>query len=121
VGKCDSQAQREAKVASEKKQLEETARITARRADLISLSRKIGESAPPENREIIRFLELLFSENTSQREEMSIRLVESAKLAPELFPEESISLLIALAESNDYAEDILPICGSSAEFVGKRF
>jgi hypothetical protein len=104
------QAQREDQATSEQKQAEETARITALRADLANRSRKIGESAPPETREIIRFLELLFSEDESLREAMSKRLVESANLAPELFPKESISLLIALAASTEHAKMVLPIC-----------
>ncbi|MCS7466403.1 hypothetical protein NZK35_06910 [Stieleria sp. ICT_E10.1] len=103
-------SQRKAVEAREGKEADETARISELRANLADQSTQIGEMASPETRELIQFLEQLFSEDASKRAAASQRLVESASLAPELFPDASVTLLITLASTDDHAELTLPTC-----------
>lgn len=88
----------------------EKKRITDLRGKLIEHSKLLAISVPAETKEIVRFVEHLFSDQVSEREEASLCLIESACLAPDLFPSEAVSLLIELAATEDHAAVTLPIC-----------
>ncbi len=104
------ESQRKQQAIRNKEVEAEKTRIADLRAKLIEHSKMIANSAPAETKEIVRFVERLFSDQVNDRDEASSRLIESARLAPDLFPGEAVSLLIELATTEDHAAVTLPIC-----------
>jgi hypothetical protein len=92
-------------------------RIVELRSHLRAESRTINADVEPESKKLINFLESLFDEDVDNRRLGSERLQHAAELAPELFPEPAIALLLTLALSEDFAELVLPIL---AQLAGRR-
>lgn len=80
------------------------------RNDLRLRTKDISAEADPESCEILKFLESVFSEDETERIEASERLKQSAHLAPELFPDTAIELILALAGNGDFSRFLLPVC-----------
>ena len=89
-------------------------KIDLLRCEMREQAQSIGQQAEPESQKIIQFLESVFSDNESTVKESVTYLEQSARLAPELFPEAAIDLILALAVTDDYATAVLPICSELA-------
>ena len=96
---------------------EEADRISQLRSGLRSKSKDISAEAEPESYRILEFLEAVFSENETERNEASERLKQSARLGPDLFPDAAIDFVLVLAGSDEFSKLILPVC---AELASRR-
>lgn len=96
---------------------EEADRISQLRSDLRSKSRDISTKAEPESHRVLKFLEMVFSEDEAKRNGAVARLKQSACLGPDLFPDAAIDLVLVLAGSDEFCELILPVC---AELASRR-
>lgn len=105
---------REDKRKHEQNAKEEAARISQLLANLRSKSQDISTKTEPESQRIVKFLEVIFSENTDERDEAAEHLKNSARLGADLFSDEAISLLLELAGSNEFSQLILPVCAELA-------
>lgn len=102
--------QRQETQRQEQAALHEANRISELRAELRGKTREISIEAEPEAYRILQFLEELFSEEDSKRNEASQRLKQSASIGPDLFPDEAIDFVLLLACSDEFAKLILPVC-----------
>jgi len=92
-------------------------RISQLRSDLRLKTKKISIEAEPESHRILEFLDAVFSEDESRCHEAITRLKQSVQLAPELFPDAAINLILGLASYDEYSSLILPLC---AELAARR-
>ncbi len=96
---------------------EEADRVFRLRSEMRSASRRVSADAPPESHRILDFLEAIFSEVETEQDAASERLQQAARLAPDLFSDAAIDLLLVLAATDAFAERILPVC---AEIASRR-
>jgi hypothetical protein len=101
----------------EQESKERAERISALRLELRQKSRVIGKDVEQEAKRLAEFLEALFAEEDSKRQEAAGRLQNSARIAADLFPELAIDLLLTLAMSEEFSALVLPIL---AELAGRR-
>ena len=108
---------RENKQKCEQATQEEAARISQLLMNLRSKSQDISTKAEPESQRIVKFLEIVFSESTAERDQAAEQLRNSARLGADLFSDEAIALLLELSNSKEFSQLILPVC---AELASKR-
>lgn len=101
---------REACKKREQEAREHQERINRLRGELREQSHQIGDEAEPESRKIIQFLEYMFSGEAGQLQTSVTYLEQSARLAPDLFPEAAIDLILTLAVTEEFADPILTVC-----------
>ena len=89
---------------------EEADRISNLRSELRSESRDISAETEPESHLILKYLEVVFSEDEAGRNEASERLKQSARVGADLFPDTVINLILELAGSNEFSGLMLPVC-----------
>ena len=103
---------------------EEADRISKLRSDLRTKSKEISAEAEPESYRILKYLEVIFSEDEAECKEASKRLQQSARLGADLFPDAAIDLVLLLAGSEEFSELMLPVCtelASRHSELGSRF
>ena len=84
-----------------------------------SLQKKVhstNEYIEQDSKRIIQFLDHLISEDVTKQEESAEYLKQSACLAPDLFSDAAIELILALAATDEFSEKIFPVCRE----LGKR-
>ena len=99
----------------EQAEKEEADRISKLRSELRSKSRNINTETEPESHRIIEYLEAVFSEDETERNEAPVRLAQSVRVGADLFPEAAINLVLLLAGSNDFSGLMLPVCAELAK------
>ena len=85
-------------------------RIQELRAELRGKSADMAEHESVEARSVLAYLEAVFSESQTEREEASEYIVQVASIGAELFPIEAARLIATLARTPEYSEAMLPVC-----------
>ena len=85
-------------------------RIQELRADLRGKSADMAEHQSVEARSVLAYLEAVFSESESERDEASESIRQAASIGAELFPIEAARLIATLARTPEYSEAMLPVC-----------
>ena len=85
-------------------------RIQEMRAELRAKSAGMAEQESVEARSVLTYLEAVFSESESERDEASESIRQAASIGAELFPIEAARLIATLARTPEYAEAMLPVC-----------
>lgn len=83
--------------------------LTGLLKNLENESKSISTKAAPESKNICNFLEQFFSGSLEKQSEMAERLLQSAKIASELYPPSSIDLIMFLCQSHEFASYFIPI------------
>lgn len=107
----------ENKKKQEQSTKDEADRISLYLNNLRILSQNISAITDPQSQRITKFLEDFFSEDPVKRDEAVEHLTNSARIGADLFSDEVITLLLELAESNEFSQLILPVC---AELASRR-
>ena len=85
-------------------------RIQELRAELRAKSAGMIEQESAEARSVLAYLEAIFSESQSERDEASEFIRQAASIGAELFPIEAARLIATLARTPEYSEAMLPVC-----------
>lgn len=85
------------------------AKIKKLRSDLKSRSAKIKEKADSVSTKVVTYLETIFDGDEANRRLATVRLIEAAKIAADLFPDEAIQLICELSGMQEFAADLLPV------------
>lgn len=85
-------------------------RIQELRAELRARSSSMLQQESTEARSVLAYLEAIFSESQSERDEASEFIRQAASIGAELFPIEAARLIATLARTPEYSEAMLPVC-----------
>ena len=85
-------------------------RIQELRAELRARTTGMMEQENAEARSVLSYLEAVFSESQSERDEASEFIRQAASIGSELFPIEAARLIATLARTPEYSEVMLPVC-----------
>ncbi|MBW4679177.1 MAG: hypothetical protein KME19_03545 [Microcoleus vaginatus WJT46-NPBG5] len=91
--------------------------LRAVRERLRELPRQAKENAKLNERQILTYIEELFSEDEEQQEETAKLLIQAARIGADLFSEIAINILIEQSLYKAFGLKCLPIC---AELAGQR-
>lgn len=89
--------------------------LRAVRKRLRELPRQAQEDAKLDERQILTYIEKLFSEDEAQREETAKLLIQAARIGADLFSVIAINILVEQSLSEDFASKCLPVCVKLAE------
>jgi hypothetical protein len=84
--------------------------LAALRKQLRTLSQQATRSTKPTERQILFFIEKIFSEEEDERKESSEQLIQAAKIGSDLFPPIAIDLLTKQSLSIQFASQCSPVC-----------
>lgn len=87
-----------------------TEQLTALRKQLRLMSQCATQSTKPTERQILFFIEKIFSEDEGERKKNSEQLIRAAKIGSDLFPPIAIDILTEQSLSTQFAPQCLPIC-----------
>lgn len=93
---------------------ETSQRIQELRAELRGKSADMAEQESVEARSVLVYLEAVFSESETERDEASEFIRQAASIGAELFPIEAARLIATLARTPEYSEAMLPVCAALA-------
>ena len=85
-------------------------RIQELRAELRAKSAGMAGQESVEARSVLAYLEAVFSESETERDEASESIRQAASIGAELFPIEAARLIATLARTPEYSEAMLPVC-----------
>ena len=76
--------------------------------------RHAKQSSNADTHQVLAFLEGMFSDTKDERDKSHALLIESARLAPDLFPPAAIDILIQQAPTKDFGASCLSVCAQLA-------
>ena len=85
-------------------------RIQELRAELRAKSASMAAQETVEARSVLTYLEALFSESETERDEASESIRQAALIGAGLFPIEAARFIATLARTQEYSEAMLPVC-----------
>jgi hypothetical protein len=89
--------------------------LSAIRERLRELPRQVKDNARLDERQILTYIEELFSEDEDRREEIATLLIQAARIGADLFHSTAINILTEQALSEDFVSKCLPICVNLAQ------
>lgn len=89
--------------------------LSAIRERLRELPRQVKDNAKLDERQILTYIEELFSEDEDRREEIATLLIQAARIGADLFHSTAINILTEQALSEDFISKCLPICVKLAQ------
>jgi hypothetical protein len=84
--------------------------LAALREQLRALSQQATRSTKPTERQILFFIEKIFSEDEDERRESSEQLIQAARIGSDLFSPIAIDILAEQSLSIQFASQCLPVC-----------
>ncbi len=85
-------------------------RIQKLREELRDKSAGMADQESTEARSVLAYIEALFSESETERDEASNSIRQAASIGAELFPIEAVRLIATLARTPEFSEAMLPVC-----------